>query len=76
MQDRRPIPYFSKKLNGAALNYPTYDKELYASVRTLEMWQHYLWSKEFVIYSDHEFLKHLKGQGKLSRRHAKWVEFI
>jgi len=21
-------------------------------------------------------LKHLKGQGKLSRRHAKWVEFI
>jgi hypothetical protein len=29
-----------------------------------------------VIYSDHEFLKHLKGQGKLSRRHAKWVEFI
>jgi len=29
-----------------------------------------------VIHSDHESLKHLKGQGKLSRRHAKWVEFI
>ena len=27
-------------------------------------------------FSDHESLKHLKGQGKLSRRHAKWVEFI
>ena len=24
MQDRRPIVYFSEKLNGAALNYPTY----------------------------------------------------
>ena len=35
-----------------------------------------LWPKEFVIHSDHESLKHLKGQGKLSRRHAKWVEFI
>jgi hypothetical protein len=35
MQDRRPIAYFSKKLNGAALNYPTYDKELYTLVRTL-----------------------------------------
>jgi len=58
------------------LNYPTYDKELYALVRTLETWQHYLWPKEFVIHSDHESLKHLKGQGKLSRRHAKWVEFI
>jgi hypothetical protein len=76
MQDRRSIAYFSEKLNGAALNYPTYDKELYALVRTLETWQHYLWPKEFVIHSDHKSLKHLKGQGKLSRRHAKWVEFI
>ena len=29
-----------------------------------------------MIHSDHESLKHLKGQCKLSRRHAKWVEFI
>ncbi|RVW46460.1 Transposon Ty3-I Gag-Pol polyprotein [Vitis vinifera] len=39
-------------------------------------WQHYLWPKEFVIHTDHESLKHLRGQGKLNRRHAKWVEFI
>ena len=61
MQDRRPIAYFSAKHNGAALNYPTYDKELYALVRTLETWQHYPWPKQFVIHSDHESLKHLKG---------------
>ena len=36
MQDRRPITYFSEKLSGATLNYPTYDKELYALVRALE----------------------------------------
>ena len=47
MQDKRPIAYFREKLNGAALNYPIYDKELYALVRTLETWQHYLWPKEF-----------------------------
>nr|XP_023887116.1 uncharacterized protein LOC111999228 [Quercus suber] len=76
MQEKRPIAYFSEKLNGAALNYPTYDNELYALVRALETWQHYLWPKEFVIHTDHESLKHLKGQGKLNRRHAKWVEFI
>jgi ABC-type Fe3+-citrate transport system substrate-binding protein len=29
-----------------------------------------------VIHSDHEYLKHLKGQLKLNRRHAKWSEFI
>ncbi|RVW25127.1 Transposon Ty3-I Gag-Pol polyprotein [Vitis vinifera] len=75
-EEKRPIAYFSEKLNGATLNYPTYDKELYTLVRALETWQHYLWPKEFVIHSDHESLKHLKGQGKFNRRHAKWVEFI
>ncbi|XP_042408307.1 uncharacterized protein LOC121997755 [Zingiber officinale] len=76
MQEKRPIAYFSEKLNGAALNYSTYDKELYALVRALETWQHYLWSKEFIIHMNHESLKHLKGQGKLNRRHARWIEFI
>ncbi|KAI3465703.1 hypothetical protein Pfo_022366 [Paulownia fortunei] len=76
MQKGRRVAYFSEKLSGATLNYPTYDKELYALVRTLETWQHYLWPKEFVIHTDHKSLKHLKGQHKLSRRHAKWVEFI
>ena len=76
MQEGRPIAYFSEKLSGASLKYPTYDKELYALVRTLETWQHYLWPKEFVIHTNHESLKHLKGQHKLNRRHARWVEFI
>ncbi|KAH9686182.1 Endonuclease [Citrus sinensis] len=76
MQEGHPIAYFSEKLSGAALNYPTYDKEMYALVRALETWQHYLLPKEFVIHTDHESLKHLKGQGKLNKRHAKWVEFI
>ncbi|TYK09768.1 Transposon Ty3-I Gag-Pol polyprotein [Cucumis melo var. makuwa] len=31
---------------------------------------------EFVIHTDHESLKHLKGQTKLNKRHVKWVEFI
>ena len=38
MQEGRPIAYFSEKLSGAALNYPTYDKELYALVQALERW--------------------------------------
>ncbi|RVW29712.1 hypothetical protein CK203_105779 [Vitis vinifera] len=70
MQRGRPIAYFNEKLSGAALNYPTYDKELYALVQTLETWQHYLSPKEFVIHTDHESLKHLKGQHKLNRRHV------
>jgi hypothetical protein len=45
MQEVKPIAYFSEKLGGAQLNYSVYDKELYASVRVLETWQHYLWPK-------------------------------
>ena len=37
MQDHRPITYLSEKLSGVTLNYPTYDKELYALVRALEI---------------------------------------
>jgi len=76
LQEGKPFAYYSEKLRGLVLNYSTYDKELYALVRTLETWQHYLWPKEFVIHSDHESLKHIQSQGKLNRRHAKWVEFI
>src|SRR3989440_8714086 len=64
MQEKKPIAYFSEKLNGAKLNYSTYDKELYALVRALEVWEHYLLPKEFVIHTDHESLKHLKEQAK------------
>ena len=38
MQEGHPVAYFSEKLSGTALNYPTYDKEMYALVRALENW--------------------------------------
>ncbi|XP_061350294.1 uncharacterized protein LOC133295469 [Gastrolobium bilobum] len=76
MQEGRLISFFSEKLSGAALHYPTYDKEFYALVRALETWQYYLWPKEFVIHTNHESLKHLRGQHKLNKRHGKWMEFI
>ncbi|XP_027166443.1 uncharacterized protein LOC113766448 [Coffea eugenioides] len=70
MQEGKPIAHFSEKLNGAALNYPTYDKELYSLIRALETWQHYLRPREFVIHTDHESLKHIKSQHKLNKRHV------
>jgi hypothetical protein len=76
LQEGKPIAYFSEKLSGPSMNYSTYDKELYSLVRILETWQHYLWPKEFVIHSDHESLKHIRGQAKLNKCHAKCVEFI
>jgi hypothetical protein len=76
LQEGKPVAYFSEKLNGASLRYSTYDKELYALVRTLQTWQHYLWPREFIIHSDHEALKHIRTQTNLNCRHANWAEFI
>ena len=76
MQAKRPVAYFSEKLSGAQLNYPIYDKELYALIRVLQVWEHYLRPREFIIHSDHESLKYLKSQNKLNRRHARWSEYI
>ena len=76
MQEGRPVAYHSEKLDGARLKYSIYDKEFFALVRALEVWQQYLWPKEFIIHSDHESLKFLKTQVSLNKRHAKWVEFI
>nr|KYP46434.1 Retrovirus-related Pol polyprotein from transposon 297 family [Cajanus cajan] len=57
LQGVHPIAYFSEKLHGAVLNYPTYDNEIYALVRAFQTWEHYLVTKKFVIHSDHESLK-------------------
>jgi hypothetical protein len=75
LQERTPVANFSEKLSGHVLNYSTYDKELYALVRCLDAWHHYLWPKEFIIHSNHS-LKHIHSQGKLNHKHKKWVEFI
>jgi hypothetical protein len=58
------------------MNYSTYDKEFYALIRALEVCQHYLLPKEFVVHIDHESFKYIKGQSKLNQRHVKWVEFM
>jgi len=37
-QEKRPLSFFSEKLNDAKRKYSTYDKEFYAIVRALECW--------------------------------------
>ena len=76
VQEGRPVTYFSEKLNQSKLNYSTYDKEFYAIIRALEHWSHYLRIQPFVLHTDHESLKHINSQHKLSGRHARWVEFM
>ena len=70
------MAFFSEKLCDARSKYSTYDKELYAMMRSLTHWSYYLVANEFILHSDHEALKYIQGQHKVNSRHAKWVEFL
>lgn len=75
-QRNRPIAFFNEKLSGARLRYSTYDVEFYAVVQAIKHWRHYLFHKEFVLFTDHDALKHLNSQDKVSSRHAAWVAYL
>ena len=53
MQGGRSVCYHSEVFHGAVLNYPTYNKDLYAMVQEVKKWKHYLMGKDKVIHTDH-----------------------
>lgn len=75
-QRGRPIAFYSEKLSGARFRYSTYNIEFYAIVQAIKHWRHYLFHKEFVLYTDHDALKHLSSQGKVYSRHASWIAYL
>ena len=70
------MSFYSEKLNDTRSKYTTYDKEFYAIIQPLKHWEHYLIHQEFILHTDHEALKHLNSQQKLSKRHAHWVSYL
>ena len=77
MQHGKPICYHSETFNSTVVNYPTYDKELYALVQSVKKWKHYLMGKETVIHTDHQPLQYLHSQTKLQQsRHYRWMGFL
>ena len=71
-----PVAYESRKLNAAEGNYATHEKELLAVIHALRTWSHYLLGNHFIVVTDHNLLKYLHTQPTLSRRLARWAEFL
>jgi hypothetical protein len=65
MQYHKPICYHSKIFNQVVVNYPKYDKELYALVQSVKKWKHYLLGKETIIHTYHQPLQYLQAHTKL-----------
>lgn len=75
-QQTKTVTYFSEKLSGARSRYSTYDIEFYAVVQAIKHWRHYLVHRDFVLFTDHNALKHLNSQIKVSARHASWIAYL
>lgn len=45
LQHGKPISFHSDIFNGVVINYPSYDKEIYAYVQSVKKWKHYLMGK-------------------------------
>ncbi|GJZ43927.1 putative nucleotidyltransferase, ribonuclease H [Tanacetum coccineum] len=75
-QDGRPVTYFSEKLTELKSRYTTYDLEFYAVVQAVKHWCHYLFHKEFVLFTDYDFLRHIRTQDKVSHKHGRWLAFL
>lgn len=76
MQNDRPIAYTSKKFSSAERNYTTGEQETLGLIHALKVWRCYLEGPDVVMLTDHKPLTFLKTQGSLSRRQARWLEYM
>jgi len=74
----QPVAYFSKRHSPAESNYEIYDKELMAIVRAFEEWRPELEGSPQAIdvVTDHRNLEYFMSSKQLSRRQARWSEFL
>ena len=59
MQSERVAAYGSRQLKNHEQNYPTHDMELAVIVLSLKIWRHYLYGKQFEVFSNHKSLKYI-----------------
>jgi hypothetical protein len=72
----RPVAFNSIMFKAAELNYPVHEKEMLAIIRALKKWRSDLIGVPFLIYTDHKTLENFHHQRELSRRQARWMEFL
>ncbi|SOV09705.1 uncharacterized protein UDID_19292 [Ustilago sp. UG-2017a] len=66
------------KLNPAQLNYPIFDKEMFAIVAAFKHWRQYLEGAKFQVQvlTDHRSLEYFTTTKQLNRRQARWSELL
>ncbi|GBG92545.1 hypothetical protein CBR_g55880 [Chara braunii] len=72
----RPVEFISARMPCEKVTTSTYERELYALRQALDHWKHYLLRRHFKVYSDHETLRWLKTQAKITPKLTRWAAEI
>ena len=70
-----PVAYTSRRLTSAEQNYHAQERETLAVMHALKVWKLYLY-KPFEIVMDNMGVTYLKCKKNLSKREARWMEFL
>ena len=76
VQEGRPVAYESRSLTGAEQRYTTGDQELLAVMHAFKKWRCYLEGVPVIVVTDHNPNTYLSTQLNLSRRQARWFEYL
>ena len=74
-QSWHPAAYASRKLSGAERNYTAAERETVAVIFALKCWRIYLFD-HFHLFTDNMAVVHLRTKPTLTKREARWVEFL
>ncbi|GBG63083.1 hypothetical protein CBR_g36568 [Chara braunii] len=72
----RPVEFMSARMPCEKVATSTYERELYALRQALDHWKHYLLGRHFKVYSDHETVRWLKTQAKMTPKLTRWAAEI
>ena len=76
LQNEKVIAYTSKKFSPAEKNYTTMEQEMLGVVNALTEWRCYFGGSLLTLVTDHNPLQYFDTKEDLSRRLARWAEFM
>ena len=76
MQEGRPVAFESKKLSDVERRWPTHEKEMWAVVHCLKLWQHYLGLEYTKVYTDNVSVRYFETQPKITPKQWRWADVL
>ena len=76
IQEGRLVAFESKKLSDVERRWPTHEKEMWAVVHCLKLWQHYLGLEYTKVYKDNVSMRYFKTQPNITPKQWRWVDVL